>query len=73
MDTQIKIDKITIFSKGDESVGIFSTYWTINQELYIEKENLEIFRKELQITWEHIADDVEVYFTINGNSEQFPN
>ena len=72
MDTQVKIDRIDVFSKGDESVGIFPTRWTVEQEIYVEKEDLETFRKHLQDAWEYVIDDAKVYFTINGKSEQFP-
>jgi hypothetical protein len=72
MDTQVKIDRIDIYSKGDESVGIFPTTWTVEQEIYVEKEDLETFRRNLQDAWECVADDARVYFTINGKSEQFP-
>ena len=72
MDTQVKIDRIDIYSKGDESVGIFPATWTIKPEIYVEKEDLEAFRRDLQAAWECIADDAIIYFTINGKSEQFP-
>jgi len=65
----LKIDKIIIHSPGDESVGIFSATWVIETEVYIEREDLEIFRRSLRITWGYVADDAKVYFEYNGQSE----
>lgn len=72
MKNKVKIDRINVFSKGDKSVGIFPATWTVEQEIYIEKEDLETFRSNLQVAWEYVADDATVCFTINGKSEQFP-
>jgi len=69
MSEQLEIQKIDIYSKGDESVGIFSSMWTIEQPVFIDPEDLETFRNELKAAWEYIADDARVYFTINGKSE----
>jgi hypothetical protein len=65
----IKINKIIIHSPGDESVGIFSDTWTIEPEVYIEPEDLEIYRESLRATWEHVADDAKVYFEYDDKSE----
>ena len=62
METQVLITPITIYSKGDESVGIFSASWTIKEDVYIEKEDIEKFREELRATWEFIADDAQIIF-----------
>ena len=62
METQVLITPITIYSKGDESVGIFSASWTITEDVYIEKEDIEKFREELRATWEFIADDAQIIF-----------
>lgn len=65
----IKINKIIIHSPGDESVGIFSATWTIEHEVYVEPEDLEMFRRSLRAAWEYVADDAKVYFEYNGKSE----
>ena len=62
MDTQIWISEITIYSRGDESVGIFSSVWIISGDIYIDKEDVELFRKELKKTWEYISDDAQIIF-----------
>lgn len=62
METQILVTPITIFSKGDESVGIFSATWTITEDIWLEPEDLETFREELRAAWEFVADDAQVIF-----------
>lgn len=69
METQIKINKIIIHSPGDETVGIFPDTWEIGHEVYVESEDLEIFRRSLRVAWEYVADDAKVYFEYNGQSE----
>jgi len=59
---QILVTPITIFSKGDESVGIFSATWTITEDVWLEQEDLETFREELRAAWEFVADDAEIIF-----------
>ena len=71
METQVKITPITIVSKGDESVGIFSAMWTISEEIYIESEDIEKFRKELKTAWEYVADDAEIIFA-SDNHPYYP-
>jgi hypothetical protein len=70
-DNLIKIEKIDFISQGDPSVGLLSSNWKINNEMFIEKDNIEEFRKNLQYAFELIADDIEIYFTINGESEYY--
>lgn len=65
----ITIENVLIHSHGDESVGLFPASWQINEEIFIEPEDLEMFRKKLIEAFEYTADDVNVYFTINGKSE----
>ena len=62
METQILITPITIYSLSDESVGILSASWTITEDIYIEKEDLEKFREELKAAWEFITDDAQIIF-----------
>lgn len=58
----IEIKQITIHCPGDESVGIFPATWTINEEIYIDKEDLEPFRAKLKEAWEFVADEAKIYF-----------
>lgn len=62
MEEQVKITPITIYSRGDESVGIFSATWMINEEIYLEKEDVETFRDKLSEAFEYVADDVKIIF-----------
>ena len=70
MEEQVKITPITIYSKGDESVGIFSATWMINEEIYLEKEEAEAFRDKLREAFEYVADDVKIIF---GNDKHLFN
>mgnify|MGYP000452719124 CR=1 FL=1 len=60
--SDIEIKQITIHCPGDESVGIFPATWTIDEEIYIDEEDLEPFRTKLKEAWEFVADGAQVYF-----------
>jgi len=66
MNTQIKISPILIYSQGDESVGIFTASWRIEQDVYIEVDEIEEFREELTKVWNLIADDAKVIFATDN-------
>ena len=67
--TQILISPINIYSKGDESVGIFSNSWTITEDVYIEKDDIEKFREEFKAAWEFISDDAVIIFATDKHSD----
>ena len=59
---QVKISPIIITSLGDESSGILSATWVINEDVYIDEEDIWVFRNNLARTFEIIADDVIISF-----------
>jgi len=65
MEGLVRIERVEIFSKGDESVGIPAATWGIEPELYVNAEDLETFRNNLQTAWKDVVDDAVVYFTVN--------
>lgn len=57
----INVKGFYIFSPGDPSVGIFSTYWElVNGFSFNDQEELEDFRKALKDAFEYVADDVYI-------------
>lgn len=55
--------KISVYSPGDPSVGIFPQEWEITHSVYLEEEDIDEFKKSLKETWEYVSDDVEIILT----------
>lgn len=55
--------KISIYSLGDPSVGIFSQEWEVTHSVYLEEEDTDDFKKSLKEAWEYISDDVQIILT----------
>ncbi len=55
--------KISIYSPGDPSVGIFSQEWEITHSVFLEEEDIDDFKKSLKEAWEYISDDVQIILT----------
>lgn len=53
----IEIKGLRVDDKGDESVGIFPHFWTIEGTMFFEdEEELNDFMKQIQGTFEMITD-----------------
>jgi hypothetical protein len=57
----IKTKGFHIIFKGDSSVGIFDSRWELNGDFYFDnQEELESFRKELQVLYENYCGEVTI-------------
>ena len=60
------INRIIIHSKGDESVGLFSSTWAIDGPINIDQDDIVDFKQKIEDAWEFIADDAQVAFELHG-------
>ena len=64
--TEIKINRIIIQSKGDESVGIAECKWNVEPFMFVDSEDIDMLKTKLKEAWEYIADDVSIHIEQEG-------
>lgn len=57
----IRVKGFYITSTGDPSVGIFDSLWELSGDFYFDnQQELEDFRKELQLLYENYCGEVKI-------------
>lgn len=71
IDESFMVTGFHLSTKGDRSVGIFPSEWTIDGQFSFEDEGeLESFRGNLVTTWGHITDEPVIIETFEERAKQ---